>query len=295
MTSDTQPDAPERYNAKAAEEKWQNIWKERDVFKAREEPGKPKAYVLEMFPYPSGRIHIGHTRNYSMGDVVARYKRAQGFSVLHPMGWDAFGLPAENAARERGEHPGKWTHANIDAMKEQLHVMGLSLDWSREFATCDPEYYQHQQRLFTDFYAAGLVDRKEATVNWDPVENSVLANEQVVDGKGWRSGAAVEKRKLTQWFFKITDYADDLLSSLDDLTRWPDNVRLMQANWIGKSNGAQWVFDLEGADIPEVAAGLEVYSTRPDTIFGMSFCAIAADHPLAQALAKDNAPLAEYC
>ena len=295
MSSDTGPEIPERYNAKAAELKWQKIWADQDVFTAKQDPDKPKAFVMEMFPYPSGRVHIGHMRNYSMGDVVARYKRAQGFSVLHPFGWDAFGLPAENAARERGEHPGKWTHANIDAMKAQFQLMGLSLDWSREFATCDPEYYQHQQRLFTDFFEAGLVYRKEATVNWDPVENSVLANEQVVDGKGWRSGAAVEKRKLTQWFFKITDYSNDLLGGLESLDRWPENVRLMQANWIGKSFGAQWTFDLEGADLPEVKAGLEVYSTRPDTIFGMSFCAIAADHPLALALAKTNDQLADYC
>jgi len=286
---------PERYNAKATEQKWQKIWEDKDVFRARMDEEKPKAFVLEMFPYPSGRIHIGHTRNYAMGDVVARYKRAQGFSVLHPMGWDAFGLPAENAARERGEHPGNWTRQNIETMKTQLKVMGLSLDWSREVATCEPEYYQHQQALFLDFLEAGLAYRNEATVNWDPVENSVLANEQVVDGKGWRSGAAVEKRKLTQWFFSITAYAEDLLESLKTLERWPDNVRVMQENWIGKSYGAQWVFELEGADLPEVSQGLEVYSTRPDTIFGMSFCALAADHPLAQALAASNPQLADYC
>ncbi len=292
----TPQSAPERYNAKTTEQKWQKIWADRDVFRANDTSSKAKAYVLEMFPYPSGRIHIGHTRNYSMGDVVARFKRAQGFEVLHPFGWDAFGLPAENAARERGEHPGKWTRQNINAMKEQLAVMGLSIDWSREFATCEPSYYKHQQRLFIDFLNAGLAYRKEATVNWDPVENSVLANEQVVDGKGWRSGAPVEKRELTQWFFKITDFADDLLSAIDTkLDRWPDNVRLMQANWIGKSHGAQWTFALEGSDLPDAKAGLEVYSTRPDTIFGMSFCAIAADHPLAKALAKDNPALAAYC
>ena len=285
----------ERYNAKATEQKWQEIWEDKDVFRARMDEDKPKSYVLEMFPYPSGRIHIGHTRNYSMGDVVARYKRAQGFSVLHPMGWDAFGLPAENAARERGEHPGKWTRQNIETMKAQLKIMGLSLDWSREIATCEPEYYAQQQALFLDFLEAGLAYRKEAVVNWDPVDNSVLANEQVIDGKGWRSGAPVEKRKLTQWFFKITQYADDLLESLKTLDRWPDNVRLMQENWIGKSYGAQWTFALEGADLPEVRQGLEVYSTRPDTIFGMSFCAMAADHPLAQALAKTNPALADYC
>jgi len=284
----------ERYNAKATEQKWQKIWADRDAFRARMDEGKPKAYVLEMFPYPSGRIHIGHTRNYSMGDVVARYKRAQGFSVLHPMGWDAFGLPAENAARERAEHPGPWTRQNIAAMKAQLDIMGLSLDWSREIATCDPDYYRHQQALFLDFLEADLAYRKEATVNWDPVENSVLANEQVVDGKGWRSGAPVEKRKLTQWFFRITQYADDLLESLKTLDRWPDNVRLMQENWIGKSYGAQWTFELEGSDLPEVKKGLEVYSTRPDTIFGISFCAMAADHPLAIALAKQNPKLDAY-
>ncbi len=287
---------PERYNAKPIEQKWQRIWNERDVFLARADSGKDKAYVLSMFPYPSGRIHVGHTRNYAMSDVVARFKRAQGFEVLQPFGWDAFGLPAENAARERGEHPGPWTRQNIEAMKEQLSIMGFALDWSREFATCDASYYQHQQRLFVDFYNAGLAYRKSATVNWDPAENSVLANEQVVDGKGWRSGATVEKRQLTQWFFKITDYADDLLDAVENkLTRWPDNVRLMQANWIGKSHGANITFKLKGSGASAAQGGLDVYTTRPDTIFGMSFCAIAADHPLARALAKDNADLAAYC
>src|ERR1700730_7580581 len=227
----------ERYNAREAEPKWQRIWEEAGVFQTGNEDSRPKYYVLEMFPYPSGRIHMGHVRNYTMGDVIARYKRARGFHVLHPMGWDAFGMPAENAAWHNKSHPADWTYANIAAMRSQLKSMGLSLDWSREIATCDPSYYKHQQRMFLDFLDAGLVVRKKSKVNWDPLDHTVLANEQVIDGRGWRSGALVEQRELTQWFFKITDFAEDLLRSLDDLPRWPEKVRLMQSNWIGRSEG----------------------------------------------------------
>jgi leucyl-tRNA synthetase len=234
-----------------------------------------------MFPYPSGRIHMGHVRNYTMGDVLARYQKMRGFEVLHPMGWDAFGMPAENAAMEKGVHPGGWTRANIAQMKAQLQRIGFALDWTREFATCDPEYYGHEQALFVDLYEAGLVYRKESTVNWDPVDMTVLANEQVIDGKGWRSGAEVEKRKLNQWFLKITDFADDLMEGLSSLEDWPEKVRLMQENWIGKSQGLEFSFDLSAGD------KLPVYTTRPDTIFGASFVAVAADHPIAQSLADD--------
>jgi leucyl-tRNA synthetase len=228
---------PERYNFREAEPKWQQVWRDHDTFKTEEADARDHYYVLEMFPYPSGRIHMGHVRNYTMGDVVARYKRARGFNVLHPMGWDAFGMPAENAAMQSKTHPAKWTYDNIDTMRAQLKSMGLSLDWSREFATCDPSYYKHQQALFLDFLAAGLVARKQSRVNWDPVDQTVLANEQVIDGRGWRSGASVEQRELTQWFFTITKYADDLLATLETLDRWPEKVRLMQANWIGRSEG----------------------------------------------------------
>jgi len=278
-----------RYNVKETESKWQATWAEQHCFDVEEDPDKPKYYVLEMFPYPSGRIHMGHVRNYTLGDLVARFRRAQGYNVLHPMGWDAFGLPAENAAKENNVHPAKWTHANIDAMRDQLKSMGLSYDWRREIATCDPEYYQHEQKMFLDFLDAGLVYRKESWVNWDPVENTVLANEQVIDGKGWRSGAEVEKRKLAQWFLKITAYADELLSAIEDLDRWPERVRIMQHNWIGRSEGAHIAFSLVGRDQP-----LDVYTTRPDTIFGASFMAISANHPLAQELAADNPDLAEF-
>ncbi|MFL5158705.1 MAG: class I tRNA ligase family protein, partial [Microvirga sp.] len=226
---------PERYNAKEAELRWRQVWNDRDLFKTNNDDPRPKYYVLEMFPYPSGRIHMGHVRNYTMGDVVARYKRARGFNVLHPMGWDAFGMPAENAAMQNKVHPKEWTYANIATMRSQLQSMGLAIDWSREIATCDPSYYKHQQRMFLDFLEAGLVDRKTAKVNWDPVDHTVLANEQVIDGRGWRSGALVEQRELTQWFFKITDYAEDLNDRLDELDRWPEKVRLMQRNWIGRS------------------------------------------------------------
>ena len=238
-----------RYDFREAEPRWQRAWAERGCFRVADVPtdSKPKYYVLEMFPYPSGEIHMGHVRNYTLGDVVARYKRARGFNVLHPMGWDAFGLPAENAARERGIHPAKWTYENIAAMRAELKRMGLSLDWAREFATCDPEYYGQQQKLFLDFSRAGLVERKESWVNWDPVDGTVLANEQVIDGRGWRSGALVEKKQLTQWFLQITDYAEELLDALDTLDRWPEKVRLMQANWIGRSEGARLRFALAGA------------------------------------------------
>jgi leucyl-tRNA synthetase len=284
---------PARYNAREVEPKWQRIWEERQIFKARVDRSKPKYYVLEMFPYPSGRIHIGHGRNYVMGDVVARFKRAQGFNVLHPMGWDAFGLPAENAAIEKKVHPAKWTYENIAAMKAQLKILGLSIDWSREFATCDPDYYRHQQAMFLRFLKAGLVTRKESSVNWDPVDMTVLANEQVVDGKGWRSGAPVEKRKLTQWFFRIADRAEDLLSAIDRLDRWPDRVRAMQRNWIGKSEGARVRFGLDGhkggAD-----GQIEVFTTRPDTLFGASFVAVAPDHPVARTRAAGDPALAAF-
>ncbi len=277
-----------RYEPRTVEPKWQAAWEAAGLFAARRDPARPKYYVLEMFPYPSGRIHMGHVRNYSMGDVIARYKRAQGFSVLHPMGWDAFGMPAENAAIERGGHPATWTYGNIADMRAQMKPLGLSIDWSREFATCDPEYYGQQQALFLDFLAKRLVYRKSAMVNWDPVDMTVLANEQVIDGKGWRSGAPVERRELTQWFFRISDWSDELLSALDGLTRWPEKVRLMQANWIGRSRGLQFAFETVGA--PDGFGRIEVYTTRPDTLRGASFVAVSPDHPLAKALeARDPA------
>jgi leucyl-tRNA synthetase len=274
-----------RYDPAVIEPKWQAAWEKAGVFRAVRDPSKPKYYVLEMFPYPSGRIHMGHVRNYTMGDVVARHKAASGYSVLHPMGWDAFGMPAENAAMERGGHPKDWTYGNIADMKAQMKPLGLSIDWSRELATCDPEYYGQQQAMFIDMLAAGLITRKAAIVNWDPVDMTVLANEQVIDGKGWRSGAAVERRELVQWFFKISDYSEELLSALDGLTHWPDKVRLMQANWIGKSRGLQFAFETVGA--PTGFDRLEVYTTRPDTLMGASFAAISPDHPLAKALEAD--------
>ncbi|MDF2231180.1 leucine--tRNA ligase [Albimonas sp. CAU 1670] len=282
-----------RYDHSAAEAKWRKAWAEADLFRAKVDHSKPKYYVLEMFPYPSGKIHMGHVRNYVMGDVVARYKMAKGFNVLHPMGWDAFGMPAENAAMERGIHPGEWTYANIATMKEQLAPMGLSLDWTREFATCDPEYYAQQQSLFLDFLEAGLVYRRKSVVNWDPVDMTVLANEQVENGRGWRSGAVVERRELTQWFFKITAFSDDLLAAIDGLDQWPEKVRTMQRNWIGRSEGLQFRWKTNGA--PEGFEALEVYTTRPDTIFGAGFCAIAADHPLARKLAESDPEIAAFC
>ena len=306
----------DRFNPHTADARWQKRWEADASFSADRHPDRPKSYVLEMFPYPSGRIHIGHVRNYTMGDVLARYKAMTGHAVLHPMGWDAFGMPAENAAMEKGVHPGEWTRANIAHMKSQLKRIGFAFDWSRELATCEPDYYGHEQALFLDLFAAGLVYRKESAVNWDPVDRTVLANEQVIDGKGWRSGAPVERRKLSQWFLKITDFAEELLDGLDKLEDWPDKVRLMQANWIGKSQGLRFSFALcsplplaggagGGPVLPDTnpipqpppAGGrgsIEVFSTRPDTIFGASFVAVAADHPVALALAEDDPALADF-
>src|SRR5918911_710438 len=286
--------AIERYNAREAEARWQKVWDERGIFVTRNDDPRQKYYVLEMFPYPSGRIHMGHVRNYTMGDVVARYKRATGMNVLHPMGWDAFGMPAENAAMERKVHPKQWTYDNIAAMKKQLKSMGLSLDWSREVATCDPAYYKHQQKMFLDFLRAGLVERKSSKVNWDPVDRTVLANEQVIDGRGWRSGAPVEQRELVQWFFRITAFSEDLLAALERLDRWPDKVRLMQKNWIGRSEGLVIRFALDPATAPNRESELEVFTTRHDTLFGATFMAISPEHPLAAAVAKKNAALESF-
>ncbi|MGH6767614.1 MAG: leucine--tRNA ligase [Xanthobacteraceae bacterium] len=302
----------DRYNPREAEPRWQRAWDDAGIFATTNPPsregasadertrrspqgedGKPY-YVLEMFPYPSGRIHMGHVRNYTMGDVVARYKRAQGFAVLHPMGWDAFGMPAENAAMERKVHPRAWTYQNIEAMKSQLKSMGLSLDWAREIATCDPSYYKHQQTMFLDFLKAGLVERKQSKVNWDPVDMTVLANEQVIDGRGWRSGAEVEQRELTQWFFRITAFAQDLLDKLDTLTRWPEKVRLMQKNWIGRSEGTLVRFALDPKTAPPGQGEVEVFTTRPDTLFGASFVGVSPDHPLAEAAAAKDPALAAF-
>jgi len=271
----------DRYNIRETEEKWRKTWEDKNVFSVTEDSSKPKYYVLEMFPYPSGRIHMGHVRNYSLGDVVARYRTAKGFNVLHPMGWDAFGLPAENAAIERGAHPKDWTVENINAMRVQMKQMGLSLDWGREVTTCSPDYYKHEQKMFLDFLKKGLAYRREMMVNWDPVDNTVLANEQVIDGKGWRTGAPVERRKLNQWSLKITAYAEELIDAIKTLDRWPEKVRIMQDNWIGKSQGLRFTFDI--VDRPEK---LDVFTTRPDTLFGASFAAMAADHPLAKILCE---------
>ena len=279
-----------RFNPLEADARWQATWDAQQSFKASDTSDKPRSYVLEMFPYPSGRIHIGHVRNYSMGDVLARFRRMTGHEVLHPMGWDAFGMPAENAAMEKKVHPGEWTRSNIANMRAQLKKLGFAIDWSRELATCEPDYYGHEQALFLDMLAAGLVYRKESSVNWDPVDMTVLANEQVIDGKGWRSGAPVEKRKLSQWFLKITQFADDLLEGLKSLDQWPDKVRTMQENWIGKSVGLQFHFK----PVAPFDTAIDVYSTRPDTIFGASFVAIAADHPVAQAVAADNPDAAAF-
>jgi leucyl-tRNA synthetase len=286
--------AIERYNAPAREKHWQQVWENRNVFKVSNDDKRPKCYVLEMFPYPSGRIHMGHVRNYTMGDVLARYKRAKGFNVLHPMGWDAFGMPAENAAMERKTHPAKWTYDNIATMRGQLKSMGLSLDWSREFATCDVEYYHQQQKLFLDMYKKGLAYRGVGKVNWDPVDQTVLANEQVIDGRGWRSGALVETREMPVWYFRITKYADELLEALNDLKRWPEKVRTMQANWIGRSEGLLMKYSLEGDKLPAGWKELEVFTTRADTIFGGSFCALSPGHPLTLELAKSNPELAAF-
>ncbi|MEP3276457.1 MAG: leucine--tRNA ligase [Stappiaceae bacterium] len=285
--------ASERYNAREAEARWQKTWDKAEVFKTSNSDQRPKYYVLEMFPYPSGRIHMGHVRNYAMGDVVARYRRARGFNVLHPMGWDAFGMPAENAAIQNNVHPSEWTYQNIAAMRDQLKIMGLSLDWSREFATCDVAYYKQQQKLFVDFLEAGLVYRKKSKVNWDPVDMTVLANEQVIDGCGWRSGAPVEQRELTQWFFNISEHAPDLLEALDGLDRWPEKVRLMQKNWIGRSEGLTVRFEFE-TTAPDGSDTLEIFTTRPDTLFGASFMALSPDHPLSAAIAKTNPDLTAF-
>ncbi|AYG61206.1 leucine--tRNA ligase [Rhizobium jaguaris] len=287
--------ATERYNPRDAEPRWQQKWNEEKVFLTDNADPREKYYVLEMFPYPSGRIHMGHVRNYAMGDVVARYKRARGYNVLHPMGWDAFGMPAENAARDNKVHPKEWTYQNIASMKAQLKAMGLSLDWSREFATCDVDYYHRQQMLFIDMMEKGLVYRKKSKVNWDPVDNTVLANEQVIDGRGWRSGALVEQRELTQWFFKITEFSQELLDALDTLDHWPEKVRLMQKNWIGRSEGLTIRWEIVPETSPNSEREITVYTTRPDTLFGASFLAISADHPLAKEAAAANPAIDAFC
>ncbi|WP_119270727.1 leucine--tRNA ligase [Taklimakanibacter deserti] len=284
----------DRYNPRETEPRWQKVWTDRRSFEARHDPSRPKYYVLEMFPYPSGRIHMGHVRNYTMGDVIARFRKARGYNVLHPMGWDAFGMPAENAAIERGVHPKAWTYDNIAAMRGQLKSLGLAFDWSREFATCDPAYYRHEQEMFVDFLKAGLVERKVSMVNWDPVDQTVLANEQVIDGRGWRSGAVVEKRELAQWFLKISDFSEELLTALDGLESWPEKVRLMQANWIGRSEGMRFSFTLEDENGKALPDKLAVYTTRHDTIFGASFCALSADHSLVRTLEPEIPGLAEF-
>jgi leucyl-tRNA synthetase len=284
----------DRYNAAEAEPRWQKVWDERSIFATPNKDLGKKYYVLEMFPYPSGRIHMGHVRNYTMGDVVARVKRAMGYAVLHPMGWDAFGMPAENAAMERKVHPKAWTYDNIAAMKKQLKSMGLSLDWSREIATCDPAYYKHQQKMFLDFMSVGLVEREKRKVNWDPVDQTVLANEQVIDGRGWRSGAPVEQREMEQWAFKITDYSQALLDALGSLDRWPEKVRLMQKNWIGRSEGLKIKFRVDSTTAPEQESTIEVFTTRPDTLFGAKFVAVAPDHQIATAASLKNQALLEF-
>src|SRR5712672_4278443 len=272
-----------RYNFRESEAKWQRIWREQRLFEVAAEPGRPKYYVLEMFPYPSGKLHVGHVRNYTMGDLVARYRRAQGFNVIHPMGWDAFGLPAENAAIAEHIHPAVWTYENIATMRAQLQRMGFAYDWSREIATCHPEYYRHEQKMFLDFLKADLAYRRESWVNWDPVENTVLANEQVIEGRGWRSGAVVEKRLLSQWFLRITAFTEELLHALGDLERWPERVRLMQENWIARSEGARVLFVIAGKD-----ERIEVFTTRQDTLFGATFLALSPNHPLALHLAEND-------
>ena len=288
-STERRADAPVRFDFASAEARWQAAWTAAATFRADDASRRPKTFILEMFPYPSGKIHVGHVRNYVMGDVLARTRRAQGFEVLHPMGWDAFGMPAENAAIERGVHPGVWTRANISAMRGQLQRLGFALDWSRELATCEPDYYGHEQALFLDLMAGGLVYRKQSAVNWDPVDHTVLANEQVIDGRGWRSGALVERRQLSQWFLKITDFADELLDGLTTLDQWPDKVRLMQENWIGKSVGLRFTFDIVGG-----SERFDVFTTRPDTLFGASFAAIAPDHPIAKTLGERDPALAAF-
>ena len=278
----------ERFNPKIADKKWQNIWDTNNYFLSKVDHSKEKYYILEMFPYPSGKIHMGHVRNYTLGDVVARFKRAQGFNVLHPMGWDAFGLPAENAAIQNKTSPSDWTYKNIEEMKRQLKLIGLSIDWTKEIATCNKTYFKHQQKLFKDFFDNKLVYKKESQVNWDPVEQTVLANEQVIDGKGWRSGVEIERKKLSQWFFKITDFRNELLDGLTQLPKWPEKVKLMQENWIGKSIGCEINLELVDSKFKSIKESLKIYTTRPDTIFGATFCAISTGHPLALEISKDN-------
>ena len=276
------------YSPKKIEPYWQDLWSKEKPFAAKKsDKNLPKKYILEMFPYPSGRIHMGHVRNYTIGDVITRYRITKGDNVLHPMGWDAFGMPAENAAMENKIHPKEWTYKNINSMRDQLKSLGLAIDWDREFATCDHEYIKHQQNIFIDLYKNNLVYRKESEVNWDPVDKTVLANEQVIDGLGWRSGAVVERRKLNQWFLKISDFSDDLLDGLEKLDKWPDKVKLMQKNWIGKSSGAVFSFKILGK-FTKIANEIKVYTTRPDTLFGASFCAVAPDHEIATAISQDN-------
>jgi leucyl-tRNA synthetase len=275
----------ERYNFKIVEKKWQEFWDKNQTFKSKIKKNKRKFYCLEMFPYPSGNIHMGHVRNYTIGDVLARYKSMKGFNVLHPMGWDSFGMPAENAAKQNNLDPKSWTEKNISNMKSQLKKLGLSIDWNKEISTCSSDYYKHQQKLFLEFYDKGLVYRKENYVNWDPIDQTVLANEQVIDGKGWRSGAQVERKKLNQWFFNISKFSDDLLKSLDDLELWPNKVKIMQKNWIGKSFGCEIDFKIkDNQDIKEI----KCYTTRPDTLYGMSFLAVSVDHPLSKLYENDD-------
>ena len=269
----------ERYNIKNVEKKWQDIWSKQKTNSVILNKNKKKFYCLEMFPYPSGKIHMGHVRNYTIGDALARYKKLQGFNVLHPMGWDSFGLPAENAARENNLHPKNWTKKNIETMKKQLKLLGLSLDWDREISTCDPEYYKHQQEFFIELFKKKLVYKKDTYVNWDPAEQTVLANEQVIDGKGWRSGVAVERKKLSQWFFNIKKFSQNLLDELEKLKNWPSKVKLMQKNWIGKSFGCEINFEIEKKNNKEK---IKVFTTRPDTIFGASFIALSIDHPISK-------------
>ncbi len=275
----------ERYNFKTTEEKWQNFWNKNKTFKTSLDKTKKKFYCLEMFPYPSGKIHMGHVRNYTIGDVLARYKALQNYNVLHPMGWDSFGMPAENAAKENDLDPKDWTEKNISVMKSQLKKLGLSIDWDREISTCSPEYYKHQQRFFLELFNKGLIYKKENYVNWDPVDQTVLANEQVIDGKGWRSGATVERKKLSQWFFKISKFSDELLKGLDQLDKWPNKVKVMQKNWIGKSFGCEIDFKVEGN---KSINNIKCFTTRPDTLFGFSFLAVSADHPISKFYEKDS-------
>ena len=275
----------ERYNFKLVEKKWQEHWLKNKTFKSEIKKDKKKFYCLEMFPYPSGKIHMGHVRNYTIGDVLSRYKTLKGFNVLHPMGWDSFGMPAENAAKQNNLNPKNWTETNIEVMKSQLKMLGLSVDWDREISTCSPEYFKHQQKIFLDLYDKGLVYRKESYVNWDPVEKTVLANEQVIDGKGWRSGAIVERKKLNQWFFKISYFSEELLNDLNKLENWPEKVKIMQKNWIGKSFGCEIDFQIEGS---KNIRSIKCYTTRPDTLFGFSFLALSVDHPLSKYYENDS-------